>query len=73
VNTRRIQKKHPKKSWTSKKIQTHEFVGKNNKKTAYGSLISLCYISPIKISEIRILGQRTENELRKKIKMGLKK
>ena len=32
MNTWGIQKKRPKKSWTSKKIQTHEFVGKNNKK-----------------------------------------
>ena len=38
VNTWGIQKKRPKKSWTSKKIQTHEFVGKNNKKTASGGL-----------------------------------
>ena len=30
VNTWAIQKKRPKKSWTSKKIQTHEFVLKNN-------------------------------------------
>ena len=28
VNTWVIQKKRPKKSWTSKKIQTDEFVGK---------------------------------------------
>ena len=38
VNTWGIQKKRPKKSWTSKKIQTHEFVGKNNKKNASGGL-----------------------------------
>ena len=38
MNTWGIQKKRPKKSWTSKKIQTHEFVGKNNKKTASGGL-----------------------------------
>ena len=38
MNTRRIQKKRPKKSWTSKKIQIHEFVGKKNKKTASGGL-----------------------------------
>jgi hypothetical protein len=38
VNTWAIQKERPKKSWTSKKIQTHEFVGKNNKKTASGGL-----------------------------------
>ena len=38
VNTWVIQKKRPKKSWTSKKIQTHEFVEKNNKKTASGGL-----------------------------------
>ena len=34
MNTWGIQKKRPKKSWTSKIIQTHAFVGKNNKKTA---------------------------------------
>ena len=38
MNTWGIQKKRPKKSWTSKKIQTHEFVGKNNKKNASGGL-----------------------------------
>ena len=38
MNTWGIQKKRPKKSWTSKKIQTHEFVGKNNKKTDSGGL-----------------------------------
>jgi len=36
VNTWGIQKKRPKKSWTSKKIQTHEFVAENNWKTASG-------------------------------------
>ena len=30
------------------------------------------YISPIKISEIRILGQRMENKYRKKLRMGEK-
>jgi len=29
VNMWAIQKKRPKKSWTSKNIQTDEFVGKN--------------------------------------------
>ena len=38
MNTWAIQKKRPKKSWTSKKIQTHEFVLKNNKKNASGGL-----------------------------------
>ena len=38
MNIRGIQKKRPKNSLTSKKIQTHEFVGKNNKKTASGGL-----------------------------------
>ena len=38
VNTWGIQKKRPKKSWTSKKIQTHEFVAKNNQKNASGGL-----------------------------------
>ena len=36
MNTWGVQKKRPKKSWTSKKIHTNEFVGKNNKKTACG-------------------------------------
>ena len=36
VNTWGIQKKRPKKSWTSKKIQTNEFVAKNNRKSASG-------------------------------------
>ena len=38
VNTRGIQKKRPKKSQSWKKIQTHEFVLKNNKKNASGGL-----------------------------------
>ena len=38
VNTWGIQKKRPKKSWTSKKIQTHEFMGKNTQETASGGL-----------------------------------
>ena len=33
-----IQKKRPKNSQSWKKIQTHEFVGKNNKKTGFGGL-----------------------------------
>ena len=37
MNTWAIQKKRPKNSQSCKKIQTHGFVGKNNKKTASGA------------------------------------